>query len=226
VQQAQQLRVSVQTEGEDFHLTATDTGGLSLKAGNDTITTPPLSLYGHHQTQNAALALMALKTSGLIADMVKAAGGASKANWPARVQKLKDGHLTRLAGRTVWLDGAHNVHGASALVACLSSLYPHKWTIIFGALNTRPADEFLSVIKPVADRVYCLTIPDQPAAVEAGTLVSLARSLGLKADTANDIFSVCRAIGRQGATEKQPVIICGSLYLAGAVLQANGTLPD
>ena len=55
-QQAQQLCVPVRTEGEDFHFTATDTGGLCLKAGTDMITTPPLSLYGDHQTQNAALA--------------------------------------------------------------------------------------------------------------------------------------------------------------------------
>ena len=224
-QQARQLCVYVQTEGEDFHAIATASGGLSLKVGSDTITTPPLSLYGQHQTQNAALALMALKGSGLVTDFVAAAEGAGQADWPARVQKLKDGHLTQLTGRTIWLDGAHNVHGARALVASLSSLYPRKWTIIFGALDTRPADEFLSIIKPVTDRIYCLTIPDQPAALKSSTLVSHARSLGLNADSADDISSACRAIGSLGATHDQPVIICGSLYLAGAVLQANGTLP-
>ena len=225
-QQARQLCVYVQTEGEDFHAIATASGGLSLKVGSDTITTPPLSLYGYHQAQNAALALMALKGSGLATDLAAAAEGAGQADWPARVQKLKDGHLTELAGRTVWLDGAHNVHGARALVASLSSLYPGKWTIVFGALNTRPVDEFLSIIKPVTDRIYCLKIPDQPAALTAGRLVSCARSLGLKADSADDISAACRAIGSVRATEDKPVIICGSLYLAGAVLQANGTLPD
>ena len=225
-QQAKQLCVSSRTEGENFHATATDTGGLCLKTGSDIIKTPPLSLYGEHQIQNAALALMALKASRLVTDIAAAAEGAGQANWPARVQKLKDGHLTQLAGRAIWLDGAHNVHGAKALVASLVSLYPHKWTIIFGALNTRPADEFLSVIKPVADRIYCLTVPYQPAALEADTLVGCARSLGLNADTVDDVSSACKAIGEQGATNNQPVIICGSLYLAGAVLQANGTLPD
>ncbi len=224
--QARQLCVYVRTEGEDFHFTATTSGGLSLKAGSDTITTPPLSLYGQHQAQNAALALMALKTSSLVTNLAVAAEGAGQADWPARVQKLKDGHLTELAGRTVWLDGAHNVHGARALVASLFSLYPRKWTIVFGALNTRPADEFLSIIKPVTDRIYCLTIPDQPAALKADRLVSRARSLGLKAESADDISSACRAIGSLRATDDQPVIICGSLYLAGAVLQANGTLPN
>ena len=224
--QAQQLCVSVQAEGKDFHVKTTEIGGLKLKAGSDTIITPPVSLYGEHQIQNAALALMALKTSGLVTDMPAAAEGAGQAKWPARVQKLKDGKLTQLARRTVWLDGAHNVHGARALVASLSLLYQHKWTVIFGALNTRPAHEFLSVIKPVADRIYCLTIPDQPAALKGAKLASLVQSLGLRADIADDIFSAFRAIGRQDTAYDQPVIICGSLYLAGAVLQANGTLPD
>ena len=225
-QQARQLCVSVRTEGEDFHISATNIGGLCLRTSSDTITTPPLSLYGDHQFQTAALALIALQTSGLITNMKMAAIGAGQANWPARVQKLKDGHLTQLAGRAIWLDGAHNVHGAKALVASLSSLYPHKWTVIFGALNTRPADEFLSVIKPVAERIYCLTIPNQPAALEANTLAHLVRSLGLKAETADDVSAACNSISRHDATSEQPVIICGSLYLAGAVLQANGTLPD
>ena len=83
-QQARQLCVYVQTEGEDFHTTTTASGGLSLKAGSDTITTPPLSLYGHHQAQNAALALMALKGSGLATDLAAAAEGAGQADWPGR----------------------------------------------------------------------------------------------------------------------------------------------
>ena len=84
--QAEQLCVSVRTEGEDFHATATNTNGLNLKAGSETIVTPPLSLYGSHQTQNAALALMALKTSCLVTNMVAAAKGAGQASKASRSQ--------------------------------------------------------------------------------------------------------------------------------------------
>ena len=208
--------------GKDFHVTATASGGLSIKAGSDTITTPPLSLLAI--IRPSALALMALKASGLVTDLAAALKGLVRQT--STCSKAERRKSDPADWQNVWLDGAHNVHGAKALVASLYSLYPHKWTIIFGALNTRPADEFLSVIEPVADLIYCLTVPDQPAALEAGTLVSRARSLGLKAETVDDISSACRAIGKVGATDDRPVIICGSLYLAGAVLQANGTLPN
>ncbi len=227
---ADQLGSEVYEQGTDFHITRTEAGGLILKTGGQQISTPPLSLHGAHQTQNAALALMALKASQLVPDLDKAAAGASTAIWPARVQRLPEGELTRRAGRPIWLDGAHNVHGAEALKASLSELDKRKWTVIFGALNTRPADEFLSVIKPVADRVHCVTIPDQPAALTADELASLAGKVGLKAATSPSLQAACTAIAEQGAKQggddDRPVVICGSLYLAGEVLRANNTLPD
>ena len=220
------LGVEVYEQNEAFRLSATEAGGLILDAGDQQISTPPLSLYGAHQTQNAALALMALKASQLVPDLNKAAQGASTAVWPARVQKLDDGALTRLTGRPVWLDGAHNVHGAEALKACLTALDPRKWTVIFGALNTRPADEFLSVIKAVADTVYCVTIPEQPAALSAEELAGFATDVGLKSKTADSLVAACTAVADERNCDDWPVIICGSLYLAGEVLRANNTLPD
>lgn len=223
---ADQIGAEIYEQNRDFRLSRAAGGGLTLDTGDQLITTPPLSLFGAHQTQNAALALMALKVSQLVPDLVKAAEGGQKAVWPARVQRLADGHLTRLAGRPVWLDGAHNVHGAEALKASLDEIDKRKWTIIFGALNTRPADEFLSVIRSVTDRIYCVTIPDQAAAIHADELVKLARTVGLKADKADSIPTACRAVSEQEGHGGRPVMICGSLYLAGEVLRANETLPD
>ena len=220
-QQARQLCVYVRTEGEDFHVTATASGGFSLKADSETITTPPLNLYGHHQKQNAALALMALKTSGLVTDLAAAAEGASHADWPARVQKLKDGHLTQLAGRTLWLDGAHNAHGAQALVKTLRQIDSGKWNIICGALNTRNPAEFLAPLASVAGLVRCVAIADQPASLSAAELTNAALAQGLDAAPASNIITAFNQLDLA-----YPVIICGSLYLAGHVLVQNKTLPD
>ena len=223
---AEPLEVEVYEQNNDFRLSRPEDGGLILDTGDEQVSTPPLSLYGAHQAQNAALALMALKASKLVSDLGAAAKGAGTAIWPARVQKLADGALTQLTGQPIWLDGAHNVHGADALKACLSELDPRKWTVIFGALNTRPADEFLSVIKPVAEHVYCVTIPDQPAAISADELASIATTIGLNAEAADSLEMACTAVGKSTLHSNRPVIICGSLYLAGEVLRANNTLPD
>ena len=223
---AQPLDVEVYEQNISFQLSRSDEAGLLLDTGEEQVRTPPLSLYGAHQAQNAALALMALKASKLVPDLGKAAEGASTASWPARVQKLTDGALTALTGQPIWLDGAHNVHGATALKACLEQLHPHKWTVIFGALNTRPADEFLAVIRSVTEQVYCVTIPEQPAAMSADELARIATMMGLQAEAADSLESACKAAGAQDTNRRRPVVICGSLYLAGEVLQANNTLPD
>ena len=223
---ADQLGVVAYPQNEAFQLGPDDAGGLKLDTADQQITTPPLSLYGVHQVQNAGLALMALTVSGLVSDLDKAAQGAGRAVWPARVQKLAAGALTQHAGRPIWLDGAHNVHGAEALKASLTSLYEGKWSVVFGALNTRPADEFLSVIRPLAEHVICVTIPDQPAALPAEELAGIARGLGLQAEPADSLEAACTAIARSRTNTSQPVIFCGSLYLAGEVLIANNTLPD
>ena len=223
---AEPLETEVYEQNKDFTLSRTKDGGLILDTADKQVSTPPLSLYGAHQSQNAALALIALKVSNLVPDLNKAAKGAGTAKWPARVQKLTDGALTQLTGQPIWLDGAHNVHGAEALKTCLQELDPRKWAVIFGALNTRPADEFLSVIKPVTEHICCVTIPDQPAALDAEELTRLASAIGMEADASDSLDAACKAVADRAAHNDRPVIICGSLYLAGEVLRANNTLPD
>ena len=196
---AKPLKVEVYEQNSSFQLSQSDEAGLLLDTGEVQVSTPPLSLYGAHQAQNAALALMALKASKLVPDLGKAAEGASTASWPARVQKLTEGAMTELTGQPIWLDGAHNVHGATALKACLQQLHPHKWTVIFGALNTRPADEFLSVIRSVTEQVYCVTIPEQSAAMSADELAVIATAMGLKAEAADSLESACKAAGAEDA---------------------------
>jgi dihydrofolate synthase/folylpolyglutamate synthase len=125
----------------------------------------------------------------------------------------------------VWLDGAHNAHGAAALVTTLQALSPQKWMVIFGALDTRPAEAFLSQIQPIAAHIHTLTIADQPAAIEAAILAQTARGLNIPAQPVASPDAALKAIEAMSSPE-MPVIICGSLYLAGQVLAQNDTLPD
>ena len=81
----------VHEQNQAFQLSRTEAGRLILTTADEQISTPPLSLYGAHQTQNAALALMALKVSNLVPDLGRAATGAGTTKWPARVQKLTEG---------------------------------------------------------------------------------------------------------------------------------------
>jgi len=72
-----------------------------------------------------------------------------------------------------------------------------------------------------AGQILCLTIPGQEASLDRQDLANVARGLGLDAGAAPDLASAF-----DGLDQDAPVIICGSLYLAGHVLLENETPPD
>lgn len=206
---------------------------------------PRPSLIGPHQLDNAVLAASALFSVAHShfpeIDLAKMASGLTEAKWPGRLQRLPSGVLTVLASeRPIWVDGAHNAHGATALAASLDDIYPdtgdsrttetskttNKWHFICGALNTRPAEEFLQQIAPFAASIHCIAIPDQPASLSAETLAQRAHPLIDKVRIAASVRGAIQAIASSESDGDSPIIICGSLYLAGHVLAANATLPD
>lgn len=203
-------------------------GGLVVQADDHVLTLAPPGLYGHHQMQNAALAAATLHMAMPDLDFETGGQGSAAASWPGRLQRLDAGHLTQIApGRAIWLDGAHNAHGATALAAALEQLSPSgKWHFVTGALNTRPPAEFLEKIAPLAASLHCVAIPDQPASLTAHELVKAATPLFSAAQPAASIGAALSAIASGDETDNAPVMICGSLYLAGHVLATNGTLPE
>ena len=208
--------------GVDFDWQAKADGGFTRSIGTARYDLPAPALVGPHQIDNATLAAAALIISGQITPSEAAFEGLTKAVWPGRVQNISAGKLADIGqiDRLI-LDGAHNAHGAQALKNSLEQLSNQKWAVIFGALNTRPAAEFLHVIQPVCAKLVCLTIPDQTAALSGETLAAEARGLGIDAAYAVSLTDALEQV--KGA---QQAVICGSLYLAGHVLAQNETLPD
>ena len=224
--EAERIGTDIHAMGRDMAWQGSSDGGLTLRIGSDTHTLPAPALRGEHQRANAALATTALVTAMPNIDVTQMTDGLTAAHWPGRLQKLDDGTLTALAGgRDIWIDGAHNVHGALALAAALPSIHNGGWHFICGALNTRPAEEFLKEIAPLAESLHCLTIPDQPAALEAGELVDAAKPYSPVVSAAASVAGAIQAITDGSVAPTAPVMICGSLYLAGHVLLENGTLP-
>lgn len=226
---ATRLGTNLLIAGTDFSGRQTDDGRITLSYANADlrdaeVTLPESGLLGAHQTDNASLAAATLihvfeTQHGLSADMIVA--GLENATWPGRIQRLDKGDLIALMPRqSIWLDGAHNAHGARALVAALPKIHDGRWTVICGALNTRDPAEFLAPLGTIAGHIHTLTIPEQPSSLRAEDLAATALSMGL---TATPATSVQDALHK--ADDNQPVIICGSLYLAGHILAENKTLP-
>ena len=212
--------------GTDIGWTPFDDGGVAIELEGKTVTLPAPALHGAHQQANAALAAAALATAMPHIPQSALADGVTQTVWPGRLHRLAEGSLTSLLDQPVWIDGAHNAHGASALAAALPAIDAGKWHFICGALNTRPASEFLSRIAPLAASIHCVAIPDQPASLQAETLAAEVGEVHPGARAAPSVAGALQAIAGGSGDADRPVMICGSLYLAGYVLAANGTLPD
>lgn len=204
----------------------TATAAFRLKLGEEIYDCPKPSLFGAHQTQNAALAITALyeaqRHGKLTINIDAAIAGIAMAHWPGRIQHLQTGLLAKqVPAGEFWLDGAHNAHGAAALVDSLQSLSDGKWSLIVGLLNTRPPQAFFTQLQTIAAEIHAISIPDQPASLSAEEIAEAARSIGLKATPHPNLDTALKNL-----SNKNPVAICGSLYLAGYVLGKNGTLPE
>jgi len=224
--EAERLGSPLITPGHGFTLQPCN-HGIDIELGSRRITANTLGLIGPHQQDNASLAVAVLASVFPEISNASITAGLESANWPGRVQRLTEGRLITLLpeGCQLWLDGAHNAHGARALSRTLSTISDTPWILVTGALNTRPPRDFLDQIKPSIMSAITLTIPRQDVSLNAITMAEAARDCGIRAETASSIEDAMeKAVTVRGASRSH-IVIAGSLYLAGHVLDANETPP-
>lgn len=182
-----------------------------------------LALRGGHQRANAALAAKALRVWGHPAISQAAIWkGARNAVWPARMQQLSPGPVTELApDMEVWLDGGHNPHAARAVADLLSHM-PGETCLVTAMMASKDARGFFDSFRFVAPKVFTCPNSEGHHGAAPDMLAEQARAAGLEAHAFDDFRAALKA-----AAETRParLLICGSLYLAGDVLAANGEVP-
>lgn len=183
-----------------------------------------VALPGTHQRYNAALAGLAMRT--LEAPKVCESAiwqGAQSATWPARMQKLADGPISRLGGGAdVWLDGGHNPHAATAIAELLREM-GGTTVMVVGMLASKDHGGFFHPFKGVVEAVY--TIPNAPGHASADPQ-QLAETAKLYLPESHVCDSLEDALRAAAARKPDRILIGGSLYLAGEVLEKNEELPD
>jgi dihydrofolate synthase/folylpolyglutamate synthase len=186
---------------------------------------PVPALRGRYQSENAALAVAMLRQQ----DQLKISDeslsqGIESADWPARLQKLGPGPLTKLVpeGSELWLDGGHNGAAARLVADYARRSFGDDlpFVLLFASLSTKDPRAMLRPFRDIATEVQTLPIPNHDHRPPKA-LAELARALGFRS-TSSD--SIERALKRIDAPSR--VLIFGSLYLAGKVLRANRQIPD
>lgn len=171
---------------------------------------PLPALAGPHQADNAALAVAMIRHQGALAVSEAAIRtGLAAARWPARLQRLGAGPLT--GTREVWLDGGHNPSAGAALAQHFAG---KRFHLIIGMLANKDPAALTAPLAANAASISAVPVPTHDW--------HPAEAFGPEAVAYSDVPAALAAVPQDGL----PVLIAGSLYLAGEVLRLNGELPD
>jgi dihydrofolate synthase/folylpolyglutamate synthase len=228
---AARLEAPVKIAGEDWTATE-ERGRLVYQDDAGLLDLPAPKLYGRHQFENAGLAIAVLRAIPAL-KLAPAAfeTGLTRADWPARLQRLAQGKLMALVppGSELWLDGGHNPDGGRAIAAALADLeerVSRPLVLIVGMLSSKDCAGFLGNFAGLARRVIAVPVSTAEKGLSAEAVADAARAIGLAATSRDNLAEAFDAVRKLDLEPPPRILITGSLYLAGEVLRENATLPQ
>ena len=177
---------------------------------------PQPNLMGQFQIDNSATAVAAARNLNLNITDENIKSGITKIKSIARLQEIKSGKLKNLCkNNQLFVDGSHNPLGAKVLNDYLQTLKCKKH-IILGMMANKDHEEYISYFKDISS-LTTIDIPNQPTSIKGEHLKSKLN----KFPNLNYEKSVEDAIKKISTDNDDIILITGSLYLAGEVLNLN-----
>ncbi|MEM7748583.1 MAG: folylpolyglutamate synthase/dihydrofolate synthase family protein [Pseudomonadota bacterium] len=194
---------------------------------------PLPNLVGQNQITNAGTAIAAyleLKGNAPAANATEEGpieAGLSQADWPARFSRLAGTELNTWVSddMELWLDGGHNPAAGVVLARTLADLDERaaKDTyLIVGMMNQKDIKGFLEPFAGLIRAMRTIAIPDEQNSATPEELADVANGLSIPATTSTDLRAALAELNELKSGAKR-VLICGSLYLAGHVLELAGS---
>ncbi len=199
---------SFSTKGNDFFYYEDEFGGIKL---------PMPNVKGIFQLENVSAAIA---TARIIKDFdisdKDIQQGVTKIDSIARLQEIKSGKLKELVkDNKLFLDGSHNPLGAKVLNEYLQSLECDKH-VILGMMANKDHNDYISYFKDIST-LTTIDIPNQPNSIKGldlkNKLINF-KNIKYKKNIIDAIKSI-------PAEKNDLILITGSLYLAGEVLNLN-----
>ena len=216
------INVPLKVENEDWWISILG-DNLLVNTHDGELKLPFPGLLGLHQLHNAGLATVALAALGdKRVTEIALREGMKSVDWPGRMQRLTAGPLleTLPEGWELWLDGGHNPAAGEAIARTIEAQRIQPVYLIIGMLKTKNPAQFLAPLAPYISEVRTVRILSEEASMNAHELCDIAASVGLNAYVSENILeAISQIINAQQISGK--ILICGSLYLAGAVLKEN-----
>ncbi len=177
---------------------------------------PQPNLMGQFQIDNSATAVAAARNLNLNITDENIKSGITKIKSIARLQEIKSGKLKNLCkNNQLFVDGSHNPLGAKVLNDYLQTLKCKKH-IILGMMANKDHEEYMSYFKNISS-LTTIDIPNQPNSIKGKHLKNKLD----KFPNLNYEKSIEDALKKISTNKDDIILITGSLYLAGEVLNLN-----
>ena len=202
---------------EDYSYSLNENGFFYYQDQYGDLKLPMPNVFGEFQLENASSAISTLR----VLDKLKIKdnhikSGITKISSIARLQEIKKGKLKNLCqNNKIFCDGSHNPDGARALNAFLETWECEKH-IIIGMMANKDHKNYLNQFKNISS-LTTIDIPNQPNSIKGEDLKrKFSNYPNIKYKS-----SIVDAIKSINLSNDAIILITGSLYLAGEVLNLN-----
>ena len=201
---------------EDFSFSSGENGFFYYEDKFGGLKLPMPNILGQFQLENisTAIATLRLLNFNIKDDDIK--NGITKIESIARLQEIKSGKLKELLkNNRLIIDGSHNEDGARVLNEYLQTLDCNKHVVI-GMMANKDHEKYISYFKDVSS-LTTIDIPGQPNSISGKDLREKFKNIS----NVQYKESIEQAIKSIPLKENDLIIITGSLYLAGEMLNLN-----
>mgnify|MGYP001432105085 CR=1 FL=1 len=201
---------------EDFSCSENENGFIYYEDKIGGIKLPKPNILGEFQIDNIAAAIATLRNLDFQIQEDHIKKGITKIKSIARLQEIKTGKLKDLCkNNKIFVDGSHNPLGAVVLNNFIDKIHGNVH-VILGMMNNKDHLNYISYFKNISSLIT-VDIKNQPNSIKGIALkekLKHIKNISYKSSIEDAIKSV--------ALDKDDIIlITGSLYLAGEVLNLN-----
>ena len=201
---------------EDFSYSSGENGFFYYEDKFGGLKLPKPNILGEFQLENISTAIATLRLLNLNIKDNDIKNGIKKIKSIARLQEIKSGKLKALIkNNQLIIDGSHNEDGARVLNEYLQTLDCNKH-IILGMMANKDHEKYISYFKDFSS-LTTIDIPGQPNSISGKELKKKLKSI----QNVQYKKNIEQAIESIPLKENDLVIITGSLYLAGEMLNLN-----
>ena len=202
---------------EDYNYSDSENNFFYYEDVSGGIKLPRPNVNGQFQLENISTAIATLRVINEInINDGHIKNGITKIESIARLQEITEGKLKDLAeGNRLLVDGSHNPLGAKVLNDYLKSLNCNKH-IILGMMANKDHQKYVSYFKDIAT-LTTIDIPNQPSSIGGKDL----KNKLIELENVHYKENIFEAIKSIPVKKNDLILITGSLYLAGEVLNLN-----